>query len=94
MVRSRNDGTAIRQHRICLENGEMSAPFKSPFGYHIILKEAQRGVPPLDSLRDNILTAMKYDGRMDIARQAKIDGLFKKYGITPDQAKRRNKQRK
>ena len=71
-----------------LKNGEMSAPFKSPFGYHIILKEAQRGVPPLDSLRDNILTAMKYDGRMDIARQAKIDGLFKKYGITPDQAKK------
>ena len=45
-----------------LKNGEMSEPFLSKFGYHIILMKERSQVPPLDSLKTNIIKYLESRG--------------------------------
>lgn len=45
-----------------LNAGEMSKPFQSPFGYHIILMKERSQVPPLDSLKSGIVSFLESRG--------------------------------
>lgn len=63
-----------------LADGEVSAPFATAFGYHIIKKNGHRGVQPLDSVRRMITAVFERDGRMQMARQHFSDSLRNVYG--------------
>lgn len=45
-----------------LKDGEMSKPFTSPFGWHIIKMDERSQVPPYDSLRTNIVRFLESRG--------------------------------
>ncbi len=63
-----------------LADGEVSEPFATAFGYHIIKKNGHRGVQPLDSVRRVITSVLERDGRMQMARQHFSDSLRTVYG--------------
>ncbi|MBR0389880.1 MAG: peptidylprolyl isomerase, partial [Prevotella sp.] len=51
-----------------LAPGQMSAPFLSPVGYHIILMKERKQLEPFDSLKHNIVASLERRGiRNDIA---------------------------
>lgn len=60
-----------------LNDGEVSEPFATQFGYHIIMRHAHRGVPLLDDERESILRNMWRDDRRDMAKKAKLDAYLK-----------------
>lgn len=64
-----------------LKDGEISRPFTTPFGYHIIKRHDHRGVQPLDSVRGMIKNWMARDGRSDEPRKARMKQLSDKYGV-------------
>ena len=46
-----------------LKEGEISAPVRSQYGWHIILKEGERGIQPLDSMYTQIKRQVMRDER-------------------------------
>ena len=62
-----------------LADGEVSKPFKTSFGYHIIHRSGHRGVAPMSEMRKNIVNKMKGDERAAMPRRAYIERLMKKY---------------
>ncbi|MDE5812255.1 MAG: peptidylprolyl isomerase, partial [Muribaculaceae bacterium] len=64
-----------------LKNGEISQPFATSYGYHIIYRTDSRGLQPLDSLRRNINDMIDRDDRKNIPMRAKVKELRQKYGI-------------
>lgn len=46
-----------------LADGQLSAPVRTAYGYHIILKEGARPIAPLDSVRKNLEEAISRDSR-------------------------------
>lgn len=62
-----------------LADGELSQPFKTAFGYHIIKRGGHRTVEPFDQMRDKLLQMMARDGRADEPRKARMRQLYKKY---------------
>lgn len=46
-----------------MNQGAISAPFLSDFGWHIIYLQAHRGIQPIDSMYQQILTQVKRDER-------------------------------
>ena len=46
-----------------LQPSEISAPFRTNYGWHIILKEGERGILPLDSMRAQIARQVQRDER-------------------------------
>ncbi len=53
-----------------LEIGQISAPVQSAYGWHIILKEGDRGIQPLDSMRTQILRQVQRDERFGEAAKS------------------------
>lgn len=47
-----------------LKDGEISAPFQTAYGWHIIYKEGERGILPLDSMRQQVLRQVQRDERV------------------------------
>lgn len=67
-----------------LQDGQMSEPFKSEFGWHIIKMKARTQVPPFDSLRVDITKYLEQrDYRSKIAQQ-NVKKLAEERGITAD----------
>lgn len=64
-----------------LADGEISKPFATAFGYHIIKRHDHRGVESLDEARNKIMSWMARDGRADEPRQARYRQLADKYGF-------------
>jgi len=63
-----------------LADGEVSRPFSTMFGYHIIKRNGHRGVPELDDkLREKILAAMSRDSRGNAPYKARMSQLRTKY---------------
>ena len=52
-----------------LKDGEISEPIRSQYGWHIIQKEGQRGIQPLDSMRSQILRSVQRDERRAVDRR-------------------------
>ncbi len=63
-----------------LNDGEISEPFETVYGYHIVKKLSHKGVPTLEESRGLIEQQMARDSRSTMARDAKIEELKKYYG--------------
>ncbi len=63
-----------------LNDGEMSEPFLSPAGYHIILMEGHKQLEPYDSLRTNILGFLERRNVRERIAMAKIDTIVGQSG--------------
>jgi peptidyl-prolyl cis-trans isomerase SurA len=61
-----------------LADGEISEPFETQFGYHI-MKKVGHGVAPLSELRNNIEAAIARDERADLIKKRRQDDLKSKY---------------
>ncbi len=68
-----------------LADGEISEPFATQFGYHIIKKVAH-GIPSFTDMRPNIERAIERDARANLIRTRRLDDLKSKYGyvLNPD----------
>ena len=55
-----------------LKDGEISAPFRTMYGWHIIFKEGERGIQPLDSMRTQVLRQVQRDARFQEADKSFI----------------------
>lgn len=64
-----------------LADGEISKPFTTAFGYHIIKRHGHRGVEPLEDAKMKIKQWMSRDERADEPRRARYKQLADKYGI-------------
>ena len=69
-----------------LANGEVSAPFETAFGYHIVKRFDHQGVPALDDVRKKIVEAMGRDERSRAPEEAKIKELLAKYNASVNPA--------
>lgn len=66
-----------------MKEGEISAPFESDFGWHIIYLQGRRGIQPLDSMRAQILRQVQRDERMREAEASFIRKTRAEYKL-PD----------
>lgn len=62
-----------------LNDGEISKPFSTSYGYHIVKRLSHRDVRPLAEMREQIIDAMKRDGRYGEAEKAGFERLKKRY---------------
>lgn len=58
-----------------LENGTVSKPFKTSYGYHIVKRIDSKEAPTLDEARDEINAAIARDYRSTLPKEAKIKEL-------------------
>lgn len=69
-----------------IADGEVSKPFTTQFGYHIIKRQDHRDVAELDdNLRKEIVANMERDERGTMPRKARMAQLRKQFGVTVDQ---------
>ena len=61
-----------------LEDGTISEPFATQFGYHII-KKLGHGIPSLAELRESIENAISRDGRAALIQERRLNDLKTKY---------------
>lgn len=67
-----------------LNDGDISEPFATSYGYHIVHKLSHRNIPPLDIVREYIVESMKRDDRHDRPRQVLMDRIKKQLGLSDD----------
>lgn len=63
-----------------LQAGEMSKPFQSPFGWHIVLVKERKQLEPFEFHRENILKFLEQRGVRDRMTGGKLDGMVKASG--------------
>lgn len=63
-----------------LNVGEMSKPFLSPAGYHIVLMKERKQLEPFEELRPNILKFIEQRNLRDRIVEQKLDDLVKSSG--------------
>ena len=61
--------------------GEISTPVRSQYGWHILYKEAERGIQPLDSMRAQIERQVKRDERAQEADKSFIRKTRAEYNL-------------
>lgn len=66
-----------------MEKGKVSAPVKSPFGWHIIRLDDKRNFHPYDSLRNDIYKFIEMRGLREKIINDKLDTLAKQQNTTP-----------
>ena len=76
-----------------LADGEISEPFATQFGYHVIKKVAH-GVAPLNEIRTGLENAISRDERAGLIKERRITDLKNKYNyrLNPDFEKMLNTQ--
>lgn len=67
-----------------MQPGELSEPFATEYGWHIIKLEGKRGIQPLDSIREQISTRVKRDERHKEVERAQVEKLRKEYNLSKD----------
>lgn len=67
-----------------LQPGEMSEPFMSPAGYHIILMKERKQLEPFDSLKANIIRFIEQRNLRERIIDRKIDTLARAESITKE----------
>ncbi len=68
-----------------LKDGEISEPFKTSYGYHIVKKLDSRGVPSFEDSKNEIIGLFTRDGRINLPEKAKIVSLKKEYNASIDE---------
>lgn len=68
-----------------LQKGEMSQPFQSPYGYHIILMKDRKQLEPFDSLKTDILNFLERRGAREHVADQVIKETAQEQNITPAQ---------
>lgn len=68
-----------------LQPGEMSQPFLSPAGYHIVLMKERKQLEPYDSLRNNILRFIEQRNIRERIIDSKIDTLTKMASVSKEE---------
>ena len=63
-----------------LKVGEMSEPFLSPAGYHIVLMKGRKQLEPYDSLRANIMRFIEQRNLRDNIAETKLDMEVRRSG--------------
>ena len=77
-------GAMVRQFEdvsFNMEVGQISEPFQTQYGIHIVKLYGKRGVQPLDSLRAKLVRQVERDQRMEIAKQSFIDKTRAEYNL-------------
>ena len=64
-----------------LQPGQISEPFRTLYGWHIILKEGERGIQPLDSMRAQIQRQVQRDERSREADKSFIRKTRQEYNL-------------
>lgn len=64
-----------------MDEGEMSEPFPTRFGWHFVKLYGKRGIQPLDSMRRQVLTQVKRDVRMKEADKSFINKVRAEYNL-------------
>lgn len=67
--------------------GDISEPFLSPYGWHIVKLVDKRGVKPFDELKRDILRRISRDERAGIAQKSLVEKLKVEYGYSLDSTK-------
>lgn len=67
-----------------MTDGEISKPFATSYGYHIIQRLGHRDAAPLSELRPKLIEAMKRDDRYALPGKVRMDALRNKYGFSTD----------
>lgn len=62
-----------------LEDGQISRPFKTSFGWHIINRTGHKAPASLDEMRDNIKGSIERDERSVLPRQAFVEDYIAKH---------------
>ena len=65
-----------------LQTGEMSKPFLSPAGYHIVLMKDRKQLEPFDTLKANIIRSIEQRGIREQIAEQKIRQLVEQSGGT------------
>ncbi len=63
------------------EDGQISKPVESPYGYHIIKRLEYRPVPKFDEVQQELKSKVSRDSRADITRQSFMKKLRKAYNV-------------
>ena len=66
-----------------LADGELSAPFETSYGYHIVQRLGFRPFN-VDEVRPSVVEMMKRDSRGDLAASRRLDSFKKEYGAKID----------
>ena len=75
-----------------LKKGQMSKPFMSPAGYHIILIKDRRNFFPYDSLRTDIIKFINQRGVRERIITARLDSISKSEHVTVSDVLEKNAQ--
>ena len=62
-----------------LQPGQMSEPFETPYGYHIVRVIDKKGVPSYEEARQTIYNQMAMDERADAGKRAMVEKLKTEY---------------
>lgn len=65
-----------------LENGAISEPFATSYGYHIVKRLDWKGIKPFNEAKDAIIGTMNHDMRSNMPEEAKLNELKKTYKST------------
>lgn len=67
-----------------MADGELSKPFETAFGWHIIKRYEHRGIAPLDAMREQLTRAMANDERGAMPELRRLQQLCNEYKATLD----------
>lgn len=76
----------FEQTAYALNDNQISAPFLSPFGWHIVQTIKHYPLGTLEQNRGQILTSMLRDERSKMPRQSRINELQQRWGLALDAA--------
>ena len=72
---------AFEEAAFSMKAGEISAPVRTQYGWHLLYKEAERGIQPLDSMRTQIERQVKRDERAKEADKSFIRKTRAEYNL-------------